>query len=286
MSIKTPRYFIPDNSAWPFIGSIALFCFGLGSAFLVNDVTAGKYIAGFGLILLTYMLFGWFGQVIRESESGLYSKRIDISFRWSMGWFIFSEVMFFSALFGALYYTRAVTLPELSSILSKEVLWPAFNPVWPTKVSPLPVEAYSGLGAMGLPAINTALLLASGFTLTIAHHALLKNKRKQLVGFLAATIALGSIFLGCQILEYSHAMSAHGANLTLASGIYGSLFYFLTGFHGFHVLLGTIMLIVMLGRSMKGHFTPEQHFAFEAAAWYWHFVDVVWLILFVFVYCL
>ena len=138
--------------------------------------------------------------------------------------------------------------------------------------------------AWGVPALNTAILLTSGVTITIAHWGLLKNKRPQLILGLAATVALGVLFLYFQVEEYAHAM--HDLNLTLASGIYGSTFYMLTGFHGAHVTLGTIMLFVILLRCIKGHFTPEHHFGFEAVAWYWHFVDVVWLGLFVFVYWL
>jgi cytochrome c oxidase subunit 3 len=226
------------------------------------------------------MLFGWFGAVIKESEARLYGKNVDLSFRWSMSWFIFSEVMFFAAFFGALGYARMHSVPDLSSIDSK-MLWPDFAGTWPT-AGPFIKEAFSPMAAWGIPAINTALLLTSGVTLTIAHHALLENKRSKLIVWLAATIALGFLFLGLQVYEYMHAYSEF--NLKMTSGIFGSTFYMLTGFHGFHVTVGAIMLSVILFRAMRGHFDAQHHFAFEAAAWYWHFVDVVWLGLFVIVY--
>jgi cytochrome c oxidase subunit III len=239
-----------------------------------------------GFAILLYMLFGWFGNVIHESESGKYNKQVDASFRWSMGWFIFSEVMFFAAFFGALYYARAFSIPWLGDF-DNAFLWQGYDAKWPT-LGPYfeqnPALTFQTMGAWGIPALNTALLLASGVTITYAHHALLAGKRQGLIWGLVATIALGFIFLGFQIYEYVHAYN--DLNLKLSSGVFGSTFYLLTGFHGFHVTLGAIMLTVILFRCIKGHFKPESHFGFEAVAWYWHFVDVVWLILFVFVYVL
>ena len=280
---QSAAYFVPQPSAWPVIGSVALFLMGLGAGFAVNDIAIGKYLLGSGFAVLIYLFFGWFGMVIGESERGLYGKQVDMSFRWSMGWFIYSEVMFFAAFFGALYYVRVISVPELSSIDSK-LIWPAFTGHWPMLTAPFNPVPYSPMHAIGLPLLNTALLLTSGVTLTIAHHGLLANHRKVLIGWLAATVALGVTFLCCQATEYHEAYTHLG--LTLKSGVYGATFFMLTGFHGMHVLVGSIMLLVMLGRSIKGHFTPERHFAFEAAAWYWHFVDVVWLLLFIFVYAL
>ncbi|MBB5018193.1 cytochrome c oxidase subunit 3 [Chitinivorax tropicus] len=277
------HYFVPQPSKWPLVGAFALFFLGLGAALTVNDVPAGKGCLAVGFAILLYMLFGWFGEVIRESEGGKYNNQVDLSFRWSMGWFIFSEVMFFAAFFGALYYARVFSVPDLGS-LDQKLLWPDFTADWPAQVAPAGVEAYRPMGAWGLPAINTLILLTSGATVTWAHWGLLKNKRSQLVMGLMMTVALGISFLSLQVYEYAHAM--HEMNLTLSSGIYGTTFYMLTGFHGAHVTLGTIMLAVVMFRSMKGHFKPDHHFAFEAVAWYWHFVDVVWLILFVFVYWL
>ncbi|NLR74970.1 cytochrome c oxidase subunit 3 [Leeia aquatica] len=278
-----PHYFVPQPSKWPLVGSTAMFFLGLGAAFTMNHMEMGHYALGIGFAILLYMLFGWFGQVVGESESGLYSKKVDMSFRWSMSWFIFSEVMFFAAFFGALYYIRVISVPELGNMTHK-LLWPDFTAMWPAQVAPVAPEHFTPVAAWGLPAINTLILLTSGITVTIAHWGLIKNNRAQLIWGLAATVGLGALFLYFQVEEYGHAI-AHG-NLTLASGVYGSTFYMLTGFHGAHVTLGTIMLLVMLVRSIKGHFKPDSHFAFEAAAWYWHFVDVVWLGLFVFVYWL
>jgi cytochrome c oxidase subunit 3 len=234
------------------------------------------------------MMFGWFGEVINEGETGTYGPSEDISFRMGMIWFIFSEVMFFAAFFGALYYIRAFSVPWLSGdgsgAVTNEFLWSNFEAEWPTNGPGDVGGEYQKMGAWGLPAINTLLLLTSGVTCTWAHWGLVANKRKQLIIGLVLTVVLGFTFLGLQVLEYSHGYSE--LNLTLGSGVYGSTFYMLTGFHGFHVTVGAIMLTVMLYRSIKGHFTPENHFAFEAAAWYWHFVDVVWLGLFIFVYWL
>ena len=211
-----------------------------------------------------------------------------MSFRWSMGWFIFSEVMFFAAFFGALFYARIYSVPWLggagNNVMTNELLWPAFEAIWPTNGPGNVGGDFQTMGAWGLPAINTLILLSSGVTVTWAHWALKKGDRGQLILGLLATVALGFLFLSLQVYEYGHAYSELG--LTLGSGIYGSTFFMLTGFHGLHVTLGAIMLLVILIRSIKGHFTAEHHFAFEAVAWYWHFVDVVWLGLFVFVYWL
>jgi len=241
-----------------------------------------------GAAIIVFMLFGWFGTVINESLSGKYNSQVDMSFRMGMGWFIFSEVMFFAAFFGALFYARMWAIPWLggssNNVMTHELLWPAFEAAWPTN-GPADVGGdYQVMGPWGIPAINTLLLLSSGVTLTWAHWGLKKEDRTQLILGLMATVALGLVFLGLQAYEYSHAY--HELNLKLTSGMYGTTFYMLTGFHGLHVTLGATMLIVILIRSMKGHFTEENHFAFEAVAWYWHFVDVVWLGLFVFVYWL
>jgi cytochrome c oxidase subunit III len=278
----TPAYYIPQPSHWPIVGSVALLLMGLGAAFWMNGLPSGPWLTGAGFVVLLVMLFGWFGTVIRESEGHLYSPRVDLSFRWSMGWFIFSEVMFFSAFFGALFYVRMISVPDLGGTDSR-ILWPNFAANWPT-VGPYIQERFTPMGAIGIPLLNTIILLTSGVTLTAAHHALKANIRKGLVFWLGATLLLGFLFLGFQAYEYFHAYSA--LNLKLSSGVYGSTFYMLTGFHGLHVTVGAIMLAVMWFRSVKGHFTPENHFAFEAAAWYWHFVDVVWLLLFVLVYWL
>ena len=277
-----PYYFVPQPSHWPITGSAALLCLALGAAFWVNGMDAGPWLVGLGFCILLVMLFGWFGTVIGESEGRLYSKKVDVSFRWGMSWFIFSEVMFFAAFFGALFYVRNLSVPDLGSLNSK-LLWPDYAAGWPT-VGPYLKETFTPMGAMGIPLLNTIILLTSGFTLTVAHHGLTSGHRGQLKIWLFLTILLGATFLGFQAYEYTHAYSE--LNLKLSSGVYGSTFFMLTGFHGLHVTLGAIMLVVIWLRVMKGHFTPQQHFAFEGVAWYWHFVDVVWLGLFIFVYWL
>ena len=279
-----PYYFVPQPSHWPMVGAIALLAFGLGMAGTVNDVPYAPYVLAFGFAVLFYMMYGWFATVARESESGQYNERVDVSFRWSMGWFIFSEVMFFSAFFGALFYARVITMPWLGDLDHKMVLWPGFTAAWPNLGPAGVIEAFQTIGPWPIPTINTALLLTSGVTLTIAHHALKDNHRGALKFWMLVTVLLGAIFLALQAFEYAHAYS--DLNLKLTSGIFGSTFFMLTGFHGFHVCVGAIMLTVVLFRILNGHFTSENHFAFEAAAWYWHFVDVVWLGLYVVVYWL
>jgi cytochrome c oxidase subunit 3 len=287
VSATTGGYYFAPPSKWPVVGSIALMFLGAGTVMWMNQIQPyGAVLQLIGFAILIYMLFGWFGNVISESEAGLYNKQVDASYRWSMGWFIFSEVMFFAAFFGALYYARVFSVPWLAD-LDNAFLWEGYAAKWPT-LGPYfqqdPALAFQSMGAWGIPALNTALLLASGVTITYAHHALIANNRKGLIWGLVATIGLGVVFLGFQVYEYVHAYT--DLNLKLSSGVFGSTFYLLTGFHGFHVTLGAIMLTVILFRCMKGHFKPDSHFGFEAVAWYWHFVDVVWLGLFIFVYVL
>ena len=289
------EYFIPEPSKWPIVGTVALVTTVLGAVSTIHSFKDGSdsvsLLLPAGLLLIAYLFFGWFGVVIKESMANSYNEQVDRSFRIGMLWFIFSEVMFFAAFFGALFYARVIAMSWLggssNNAMTHEVLWPTFNAVWPILSNPdntafvAPMEK---MGAWGLPAINTAILLASSVTVTIAHHALRAGHRKPLIMWLAATVALGVVFLFLQVEEYAHAYNEMG--LTLDSGIYGSTFFLLTGFHGFHVTMGTLMLFIMLIRAIKDHFTPEKHFAFEAVAWYWHFVDVVWLGLFIFVYWL
>ena len=286
-SATTPQrqthYAVPSPMPWPIMGAAALFLMAVGAVFLFNGRLGGWVSIGAGFLILLYMMVRWFGDVIRESEGGKYGRWEDVSFRWGMSWFIFSEVMFFGAFFGALYWVRQYSVPDLASIESNALLWPGFNSHWPS-AGPGFIEQFSPMAAWGIPAINTLLLLSSGVTVTIAHWALKENRRGQLILFMAFTILLGVTFLCLQAYEYGHAY--HELNLKLSTGAYGSTFFMLTGFHGFHVTCGAIMLSVILGRCIAGHFTPEHHFAFEGVAWYWHFVDVVWLGLFIFVYWL
>jgi cytochrome c oxidase subunit 3 len=281
-------YYIPHAARWPIVGSIALFILFMGLAAWFNGSDAGKMTFFFGLAILIVMMFGWFGTVIKESESGAYNPQVDQSFRLCMMWFIFSEVMFFGAFFGALFYARTFSGPWLGGAggggadVTNAVLWQGYDYIWPTNGPGSIGGKFTQMGWFGLPLINTLLLLSSGFTCTMAHHAIKDDNRKKMVWWLLATVILGFIFVGFQAEEYMHAYSE--LNLKLSSGIYGSTFYMLTGFHGFHVTMGAVMLLVVMLRGMRGHFSAKNHFAFEAAAWYWHFVDVVWLGLFVFVY--
>lgn len=281
---QTDKYYLPQPSLWPIIGSVALLLMAVGGVMTMREIDNGGWVLLAGVATLFYMMFGWFGEVIRDSEAGRYNKQVDSSFRWSMSWFIFSEVMFFAAFFGALFYTRVLSVPWLGESDTMQQLWPTFKATWPSAGPGLAAEGFklTPMGAWGLPAINTLLLLTSGVTVTWAHWGLKKNKRSQLIIGLAMTVALGALFLSLQAYEYHHAYTELG--LTLGAGVYGATFFMLTGFHGFHVLVGTTMLLVMLGRSIAGHFTAEHHFAFEAVSWYWHFVDVVWVLLFILVY--
>lgn len=288
MAHTADHYYVPHGSHWPIIASISLTTGVVGAALWFNGHASGEIVLFIGLALVAFMMFGWFGTVINEGLKGMYNEQVDRSFRQGMMWFIFSEVMFFAAFFGALFYARELAVPWLlgegAKFATHDYLWPTFNEAWPTNGPGEVGGQFETVGAWGIPALNTLLLLTSGVTITLAHWALKAGDRTKTVMWLAATVALGAIFLGFQAYEYIHAY--HELNLTLESGIYGSTFFMLTGFHGFHVTIGTIMLIVITIRAAKGHFTADNHFAFEGVAWYWHFVDVVWLGLFIFVYVL
>ena len=282
------HYFVPHHSQWPFLGSIGLFITMVGFANWVNGNDWGRMAFFAGLLSVLLVLFFWFGNVIAESLSGKYNAQVDTSFRMGMMWFIFSEVMFFAAFFGALFYVRNFALPwwsgEGDGALTNLYLYSGYTAGWPSNGPGQIGGHFETLPAWGLPLLNTMLLLSSGVTITIAHHALRAAQRGKLLFWLGATILLGAFFLYFQATEYHEAYTE--LNLTLGSGVYGSTFFMLTGFHGMHVTLGAIMLSVIWLRCLKGHFSKDHHFAFEAVAWYWHFVDVVWLGLFLFVYVL
>jgi cytochrome c oxidase subunit 3 len=283
------RYYIPHDSHWPIVGSVSLFTIMFGVVGWLND-WYGPWLFGAGLALLFFMFFGWFSTVIGENQHGIYNMQVDKSFRMGMMWFIFSEVMFFAAFFGALFYARELSVPWIGGegvkIFNKIILWPHFDAAWPTngpaRIGGRADGSFETVPAFELPALNTLILLTSGVTVTIAHHALRAGQRGILALFLVLTFLLGFLFVGLQATEYAHAYQHLG--LRLSTGIYGSTFFMLTGFHGLHVTIGAIMLAVIWFRVLKGHFTPRRHFAFEAVTWYWHFVDVVWLGLFIFVY--
>lgn len=289
MSTSGDAYYIPHKAVWPIVGTAGLMIMMAGFANLLNGSPIGSTMMIFGLMVFIVMLAGWFTLQAGESEAGMYNHGVGISYRMGMMWFIFSEIMFFAVFFGTLWYTRNLSLDWLSGVgdgpgRSSNMLWEGFEAVWPTNGPGNVGGEFEEMGAFGLPFLNTLLLLTSGVTCTWAHHGLLAKNRDQLIKGLMATVALGFLFVACQAFEYYEAY--HEMGLTLGSGIYGSTFFMLTGFHGLHVCIGAIILSVVLFRSWKGHFTPENHFAFEGAAWYWHFVDVVWLGLFIFVYIL
>lgn len=296
------QYFVPHGSIYPSILSAGLLAMAAGFVFSVATDRGGaslaylegpgKWMMYFGLVVVLFMMFKWLGSVVTESITGKYSNWEDKSFRWGMMVFIASEVAFFAAFFGALFYMRVLSVPDLAAFDPNFTPYKDFLGSWPSQgpggnvlgAEYTPNPDFKPMHWSGLPLINTILLLTSGATITWAHWGLIKNNRKQLIIGMALTVALGIAFLICQAMEYQHAYQHMG--LTLGSGAYGATFFMLTGFHGFHVTLGTAMLIVILLRCMKGHFTPEHHFGFEGVAWYWHFVDVVWLGLFIFVYML
>ena len=284
-----PYYFVPAPSRHPASVAFGMLLIIFGASQWINGASWGSWVLLAGFVVWVFVMQAWFRDAIAESETGQYNKRVDVSFRWSMSWFIFSEVMFFGAFFGALYWARLHTLPSLGN-LENAILWPDFKAVWPSVAagytgSPAGiVDPFVTMGPWPIPTINTAILLTSGVTVTIAHHALIANNRPRTILFMWLTVILGATFLGLQVYEYWHAYTE--LNLKLSSGAYGSTFFMLTGFHGFHVFVGMTMLLFITIRIMKGHFTPERHFGFEGAAWYWHFVDVVWLGLYIVVYWL
>lgn len=294
-------YFIADPSFWPILGSIGLFTTVIGLVQILHGGAVGPYLMVLGMGMLLTTMTGWFGAVIKESLAGLHSHQMDRTYRWGMFWFIVSELFLFGIFFGALFYTRMFTIPALSDTVGQLatalhlyngpnthlLLWPNFKGIWPLLVNPNPT-LYPGPKAViytwEIPALNTILLLSSAVTVTWAHWALKKNLRGQLIVGLLATVILGFTFEYFQVREYFHAYMELG--LTLASGIYGSTFFILTGLHAMHVTIGAIMLTIILLRVLRGHFMPEHHFGFEAVSWYWHMVDVVWIFLFIFVYWL
>jgi cytochrome c oxidase subunit 3 len=289
--ISENQYYVPHKAKWPIVACLGLFITVIGASLKFNNLDSEPgtpWLMYLGLAILIVMFFGWFGEVIKESEAKLYNKQVDASFRDGMMWFIFSEVMFFAAFFGALFYVRTFAVPWLGGAgtnLSTNIeLWNGYEAVWPTNGPADMNGRFETISAFSLPLVNTLLLLTSSITITIAHHALRDNDRKKTIIWMIATVLLGATFLFYQAEEYIEAYQH--LNLTLKSGIYGATFFMLTGFHGMHVTLGTIMLIVITIRLIKGHFSKDNHFGFEAVAWYWHFVDVVWLGLFIFVYVL
>lgn len=295
----TNHYYIADPSYWPLFGSLGVFSTVVGFVNILHNNNLGIYLSCLGALLLAITIAGWFGAVVKENLSGLHSQQMDRTYRWAMVWFIVSEVSLFGAFFFALFYVRIFSVPELGgvptqfakdlwlhgSFFTHKLLWPNFQAAWPLLQNPS-ANLFPGpkqvMDTWGIPAINTFILLSSAVTVTWAHWGLKKNRRWQVNLGLAITVALGLVFVSMQAHEYYIAGSEY--HLTLNSGIYGTTFYLLTGLHAFHVSLGVALLTIILVRCLRGHFLPTQHFAFEAVSWYWHFVDVVWLFLFLFVY--
>lgn len=297
-------YYVPEQSKLPILASLGIFLLLFGASSWLNGQDTGPTIFIAGSLLFAAVLWSWFATVINENLSGLTNAQLKRSYVWGMAWFIFSEVMFFAAFFGALFYVRTYVVPWLASEGdrgSQELLWGGFEANWPLMVTPdMAVNGdaatirgpqqhmgFPGWNAITgwLPLWNTVVLLSSSVTVHFAHSAIKNNDRKTFNIWLGITVLLGIIFIILQAEEYIEAYRDMG--LTLQSGIYGTTFFMLTGFHGAHVTLGTFMLLVMLLRSvLKGHFKSDDSFGFEAASWYWHFVDVVWLGLFIFVYVL
>jgi cytochrome c oxidase subunit 3 len=304
--MSTQNYYVPDQSRFPIFMAVSLFLLVMGASSTINNLGNAEsnsvYILYAGFASLFTTLFFWFRQVIKEHLAGLDSNQLKTSYVYGMAWFIFSEVMFFAAFFGALFYVRSFAVPWLGGEGEKGIgvaaldLWDGFESVWPLIETPDKGAAYVlaeksmawpgwGHALEWLPLWNTIVLLSSSVTVHFAHVGLKNGNRKKFNRFLGITVALALIFVGLQAAEYYEAYVHYG--LTLNSGIYGSTFFMLTGFHGFHVMMGGLMLAIMLARSVfAGHFEDHDHFGFEAASWYWHFVDVVWVMLFLFVYIL
>ncbi len=277
-------YHLVDPSPWPLVSSIATTVMMVGAVawmkglFRIPEGQSWLFFAGLAGVI--YAAYGWWADVIKESKAGDHTPVVSIGLRYGMVLFIASEIMFFAAFFWmffemAIFNEARTNIPEVGTWAETAAAWST----WP----PQGIEV---LSAWQLPLLNTVILLLSGTTVTWAHHALRVNDRKGAQLALFITIGLGALFTFVQVYEYQHILHE---NLffneeAINSGLYGSIFFMATGFHGFHVLIGTIFLAVCLIRLMRGGFTPEKHFGFEAAAWYWHFVDVVWLFLFAFVY--
>jgi len=261
---KKHDYHLVNPSPWPFVGSLSAFIMAVGAVLFFHD--NGPWVMLIGLMGVLYTMVSWWRDVIIEANSGDHTPVVQLHHRYGMILFIASEVMFFVAWFWA--YFDASLYPGEAIQYSRTELTGGH---WP----PQGIETFD---PWHLPLINTLILLTSGTTVTWAHHALLEDNREELKWGLVLTVTLGALFTVFQVYEYQHAAFGFSGH------IYGATFYMATGFHGFHVLVGTIFLLVCLLRALNGGFTAKQHFGFEAAAWYWHFVDVVWLFLFVVIY--
>ncbi len=283
-------YYVPAPSLWPITGSIGLFLLVIGAGNWIHKNSIGMPLFFLGSLVLAFMLFGWFGTVIRENRAGkLANPLVERSFQWGLAWFIFTEVVLFACLFAVLFYARIISVPVLAGSIRGEIthilLWPTFQGGWPLLANPNPAEfpgSQAGMSIVGIPMLNTLVLLLSGICITFAYWGVLKNRRWQMSWGILLTILFGIAFLFLQANEYWMAYTEKG--LKLSSGIYGSTFFMLTGLDAVHVVVGVIMLAVILWRILKGDFNSQDHFGFMAAFWYWHFVEFIWLALFIFVY--
>jgi len=259
LSYQRHTFHLVDPSPWPFVGGMSAFTLMNGAVMYFHSFSGGGFVLSLGFVLIILTMIVWWRDVIREGTfEGHHTKVVQIGLRYGMVLFIVSEIMFFFAFFWAFFHSSLAPTVELGS-------------VWPP-------EAISPFNPWDVPLLNTIILLSSGATVTWAHHAITTGVRYQAIYALILTIFLALIFTALQMYEYSEAA------FNISDGVYGSTFYMATGFHGFHVIIGTTFLAVCLGRLIKYHFTTKHHFGFEAAAWYWHFVDVVWLFLFVTIY--
>jgi cytochrome c oxidase subunit 3 len=319
-STEYEKYYVPEKSSLAVCATIGLVLSIFGGASIMNDMTFGDpsqetsswTIFLLGMFFFVATLFNWFRIAIKENIAGMNSAQLKKSYVLGMFWFIFSEVMFFFAFFGVLFYVRVLVGPWLAGEgeggRMNGLLWEGFSFSWPLMQTPQ--EAVGGAAAQlianngsftsahtslsfndahawwaWLPLWNTLVLLSSSFTCHLAHVGILNGNRTKFNFWLTVTVVLGVIFLCLQYMEYHEAYVEYG--LTLNAGIYGSTFFMLTGFHGFHVFMGMTMLLIQLLRSVVGkQFSADDHFGFEASSWYWHFVDVVWVFLFLFVYVL
>lgn len=284
--MKQSNYYVPHSSIWPIFGAVSLFFVAAGLGLLIAfNSKLSIFLCMIGFVLLIIMFSGWFGIIINESAQGLYNSQVNNSFIQGMSWFIFSEIMFFAAFFGVLVYLRVFAIPWLggegNNEMTNVILWPDFTNHWPLSLMPDGTKTEI-MKPWGLPLINTIILICSSITLYFSHYFLDKKKTTLSSFYLVLTILLGFSFIFLQFEEYMHAYIHMG--LTLQSGVYGSVFFLLTGFHGLHVILGTIFLIVIWVRMINGAFLSENNFGYQAGVWYWHFVDIIWLCVFAFVY--
>lgn len=289
MATKHGGYYVPEQSVWPIIGALSLLLFAIGS--LNFTELWGLIVFAIGTITLLYMLCGWLSSVVRESRSGLYDAQMNRTFRWGMFWFIFCEFFTFGILLGAIIYERVGVIPWLAgqgsggSVLTNYLLWPDFSASWPLIKNPDPAT-FAGLkdvpSAWGLPTLNTLVALCSAVTVLFALWAIKNKQTRATITGLVVTFFLGIAFA---VMQFDHArILIKQYDMTISSGIYGSLVWMVGGFHFLNLLVGLILLFVVGFRYTLGHFNEKHHFAIEATAWYWAFISAMWLIIYLCIY--